>query len=427
MKILNALKERELPGFLNRFTKDNGNGGSGQEEDIHMGEPGFLKKLLRKKELEGLFLFVTSRCNSKCRTCFYASELNKKDDMKFEEIEKISRTAPIFDKLWLSGGEPFLRKELPEIIEAFYRNNKVKSINLPTNGLLADRIDEVTGQLLDKCPELTIHLNFSLDGLGETHDRVRGVPGSFKKTIDIMDRMEAKFGGHPRLHRNVATVVTREAYDEMLDLGAYLLQKRNCCTHFFETVRGTPRDPDLKVITRGELEDLHRKATPLYEEMAERMFASFDPRARWFAKLFFTGVIRFMFQVQEENLEGPKPWSMPCTAGETTIVIDHNGAFRSCELRPRIGRMQDYDFNLGAAFGSDAMKQEIEAIGGGKKANCWCTHGCWILSSMQFSPRTLLLDVPWSYLKHRPWKSSGYSIPHVDVTRIEGYRQTAQR
>jgi hypothetical protein len=36
------------------------------------------------------------------------------------------------------------------------------------------------------------------------------------------------------------------------------------------------------------------------------------------------------------------------------------------------------------------MKQEIAALGHGHKANCWCTHGCWIMASVQFSPLKMI-------------------------------------
>ena len=125
---------------------------------------GYLKQLFRRKEFESLFLFVTSRCNSLCRICFYWNNLNKNQDLTFEQIETISRTAPRFHKLWLSGGEPFLRSELDEIICLFYRNNHIRHLNLPTNGLLPAKIHAVMARVLRDCPELTIDLNFSLDG-----------------------------------------------------------------------------------------------------------------------------------------------------------------------------------------------------------------------------------------------------------------------
>ncbi len=51
-----------------------------------------------------VILFVTSRCNAFCRTCFYHAELNQPGDLTFEQIEKVSRTMPGITDLWLSGG-----------------------------------------------------------------------------------------------------------------------------------------------------------------------------------------------------------------------------------------------------------------------------------------------------------------------------------
>ena len=70
----------------------------------------YAKGIFRPLQLEGLFLFVTSTCNSLCRTCFYWEELNQGRDLSFDQLARISRTAPHFHKLWISGGEPFLRK-----------------------------------------------------------------------------------------------------------------------------------------------------------------------------------------------------------------------------------------------------------------------------------------------------------------------------
>ena len=46
------------------------------------------------RKLESIFLFVTGRCNAKCKMCFYAEDMDKKEkDLTFEEIKKISETA----------------------------------------------------------------------------------------------------------------------------------------------------------------------------------------------------------------------------------------------------------------------------------------------------------------------------------------------
>lgn len=55
----------------------------------------FLKPLFMKK-LDLVILFVTSMCNVRCRTCFYWLELNRKGDMSFEELSRLSLTMPEF-------------------------------------------------------------------------------------------------------------------------------------------------------------------------------------------------------------------------------------------------------------------------------------------------------------------------------------------
>src|ERR1051325_2506026 len=99
-----------------------------------------LKDRVRRRQFNSLFLFVTSRCNSLCRTCFYFDKLNSKDPLTPKQMGGLPEPAPPFRKLWLSGGEPFLRDELAEIVAMFVRRNGVRNVNLPTHGLLPDKM-----------------------------------------------------------------------------------------------------------------------------------------------------------------------------------------------------------------------------------------------------------------------------------------------
>src|ERR1043166_3741492 len=94
-----------------------------------------LRSSKREKRLGTVILFVTSRCNAFCQTCFYHEELNKPGDLTFPQREKISQTRPPIADLWLSGGEPTLRRDVPDVIDMFVRNNGVNRIIIPTNGL----------------------------------------------------------------------------------------------------------------------------------------------------------------------------------------------------------------------------------------------------------------------------------------------------
>ncbi len=358
----------------------------------------YAQGVFRPVGLESVFLFVTSTCNSLCRTCFYWDELNQGRDLTFAQIERLSQTAPEFHKLWISGGEPFLRKELAEIIELFYRNNRVRHINLPTNGLLPAKVESVIDHLLERCPELVIDLNFSLDGLANTHDAIRGVPNNFQKSVATMEMAAARWKGDRRLRCNVVTCVTSENYRELVALGLQMMREADADGHYFEIIRGNPLDAELKKLPRAELIELHRRLMWFHEKYAERLFRSLPQPARSLARAYYLGNIKFHFQLHEQNHYSNKSWPMPCTAGKTTVVIDHDGHFRGCELRSKLGRVQEFDFDLGAVLRSPAMQQEIAAI---PAAQCWCTHSCWIHSSAKFSPKVLLFHIPWAYLRSR--------------------------
>jgi MoaA/NifB/PqqE/SkfB family radical SAM enzyme len=372
--------------------------------------------LFRPRQLESLFLFVTSTCNSLCRTCFYWEELNQGRDLTFAQLETISRTAPPFHKLWLSGGEPFLRKELAEIIELFYVNNGVRHVNLPTNGLLPEKVEQVIGQVLERCPELVIDLNFSLDGLANTHDAIRGVPNNFEKTLATIELAAARWRDVRRLRRNVVSCVTAENYHELVELGLELLRKCGLDGHYFEIIRGDPMDASLKRIPHEELAALHARLLWIHEKYSHRLFTHLEGWSREVARAYYLGHLKFHFDLHEQNHYSDKAWPMECTAGRTTIVVDHDGTFRSCELRGKLGRLADFDFDVKAALCSPAMQAEIADI---PRAQCWCTHSCWIHSSAKFSPKVQLFHIPWSYLKYR-WRR----LPEWEVAELERFRVT---
>src|SRR6185295_227333 len=122
-----------------------------------------LRSTKREKRLGTVILFVTSRCNAFCQTCFYHEELNQPGDMTFAQIEKVSRTMPPITDLWLSGGEPTLRRDLS------VTNNGVDRIIIPTNGLIKSRVYDVVDRALGKNPAIYLYLNIALDGYGKTH------------------------------------------------------------------------------------------------------------------------------------------------------------------------------------------------------------------------------------------------------------------
>ena len=150
------------------------------------------------------------------------------------------------------------------------------------------------------------------------------------------------------------------------------------------------------VVNRETVATLHRRLMPFHRHYARSLFAHLPPVIRDIARLYYLGNLRFHFDLHEQCLDAPEAWPMPCTAGETSIVIDHNGRFRACEMRGIVGDLHDYDFDVRRALASEAMSGEVAAIPG---ANCWCMHSCFIQDSSKFSKKVQLLDIPRATLQ----------------------------
>ncbi|MEO8435879.1 MAG: radical SAM protein [Pyrinomonadaceae bacterium] len=362
-----------------------------------------LRSTKRQKRLGTVILFVTSRCNAFCRTCFYHEELNQPGDMSFAQIEKISRTMPQITDLWLSGGEPTLRRDVSDIIDTFVTNNGVKRIIIPTNALIKSRVYDVVNQALGQHPEIDLYLNIALDGYGETHDRIRGVPGNWEKALDCIRSLyplKELYGERFRL--NVNTVVCAENYTEIEMLSEYMWENFELDGQYFNIVRGeTLVGEEIKQIPPEVLPEMYSHVSKLTKRYGDRMFAEDDATRRFVKNAAYVGAITTHYRTQHSNFGESTAWPFPCTAGETAVVIDYNGDVRACELREKFGTLADYDFDFAALWASQGRQDELNAIDGGKA--CWCTHVCFIHDSMRHSRRALLYELPKNYLTRESW------------------------
>jgi MoaA/NifB/PqqE/SkfB family radical SAM enzyme len=362
-----------------------------------------LRSTKREKRLGTVILFVTSRCNSLCRTCFYHEELNQPGDLSFAQIEKVSRTMPAITDLWLSGGEPTLRHDASEIIDTFVANNGVRRLIIPTNGLVKSRVYEIVDRALGKHRALDLYLNIALDGYEKTHDQIRGVPGHWEKTLECIESLyplKTKYSDRFRL--NVNTVVCADNYREIEKLAEFMWENFQLDGHYFNIVRGeTLVGETIKQVPLEALPEMYAYASQLTKRYGDRMFASDDALKRFAKNVAYVGTITTHYRTQRANFDGATPWPFPCTAGETIAVIDYNGDVRACELREKFATLSDYEYDFGALWNAQERRTELHAIDGGKA--CWCTHVCFIHDSMRHSRRSMLWDGPKNYLTRARW------------------------
>ncbi|MCA1593665.1 MAG: radical SAM protein [Acidobacteria bacterium] len=362
-----------------------------------------LRSTGRERRLGTVIFFITSRCNAKCETCFYHEELNRPGDLTFEQIETVSRTMPQITDLWLSGGEPTLRHDASEIIQLFVTNNGVRRVIIPTNGLVKSRAYEIVERALSDNAELHLYMNVALDGYGKTHDRIRGVPGNWERTLDCIGSLyplKEKFAHRFRL--NVNTVVCADNYTEIEKLSSFLWENFRLDGQYFNIIRGeTKAGEAIKQVPLEVLPGIYASASALTKRYGERMFADDDAASRFVKSVAYVGAITTHYRTQRANTPAPSAWPFPCTAGETTAVIDYNGDVRACELREKFATLADYDYDFGSLWAAQGRSVELAAIDGGKA--CWCTHVCFIHDSMRHSRRALLWEVPKNYVTRESW------------------------
>src|ERR1043165_1730835 len=264
-----------------------------------------LRSSKREKRLGTVILFVTSRCNAFCQTCFYHEELNQPGDLTFAQLEKISRTMPPITDLRLSGGEPTLRRDVSDVIDLFVSNNGVNRIIIPTNGLIKTRVYEIVDRALANHPAIDLYLNVALDGYGATHDRIRGVPGNWTKALDCIESLyplKTKYTDRFRL--NVNTVVCAENYTEIEMLAEFMWANYRLDGQYFNIIRGETLVGDsIKQVPPEVLPAMYAKIAKLTRRYGERMFAADDASKRFVKNAVYAGTIIKHYRTQHENFQ----------------------------------------------------------------------------------------------------------------------------
>jgi len=153
---------------------------------------------------------VTVRCNSRCAMCGIW-RLEPGDELHLDEVDHILQDPFMSGLRWvnLTGGEPFLRDDLADIIKAYSaRCPSLEIVAVPTNGFLPDRIEGAVRRALSALEGTgtLLSVTVSIDAIGKEHDSIRGVSGCFDRAMETLDRLKAI--DHPRFSTGVEAVIT---------------------------------------------------------------------------------------------------------------------------------------------------------------------------------------------------------------------------
>lgn len=117
-------------------------------------------------------------CNSRCIHC----DIWKNKGMDFLPVALYKKLPASLEMVDITGGEPFLRNDLPEIVAAVGSACPKARILITTNGFLPQKIQKYIGAIVRNDPKIAFRL--SLDGWGETHEKVRRIPRAFEKVME---------------------------------------------------------------------------------------------------------------------------------------------------------------------------------------------------------------------------------------------------
>lgn len=331
-----------------------------------------------------VIFFVTAVCNARCKHCFYWEEIgsaNARTELSLDEIKKIAKSMPRLIYLSIGGGEPFLRSDLAQVVEAFYVDSGLLYCNIVTNGFYTERTMKVIAYLNEHCPRLKLKIQVSLDDFEKAHDEYRKVPGIFNKALDSLKRMSVEVRAeNPRFNLDVATCLTRSNKDHATKLHDDLRERVEFDYYQFLYPRGNAEFEEEKEVTADEFEaamdhvekrDIRRNHNPILAAVN---------------KVAKAGILRFLRTAEH-------PWD--CLAGKKFISITEKGMLQPCEVLHQmtpdydsdIGKLSDFDFDVRKALAAEKGREVVDYI---KDTKCRCSFECAANCNVVFSKKRAL-------------------------------------
>lgn len=316
---------------------------------------------------------VTNLCQSKCRTCaiwklYRDNPAKRNEELAIDEIERIFRSLGHIYLFNISGGEPFLRQDLPQIIKfaCIYLTPSV--IHIPTNAIAVDMVEQKTLEILkiinDINPAIQITIKPSLDHIGERHDDIRGVKGNFNKVIDLFHRLKGCQKKYKNLHVELGTIISSWNVNDIEEISGF--------------VTGLAPDSYRNEIAEQRSEMFNREdpVTPGPEEYRKAVDIFIKQiRAKKSNKIFFQRInnaFRLVYYDLAIRTLREDRQIIPCYAGISNAHMTPYGDIWPCctlGYEMSMGNLREFNYNFKAAWNSPKAKEIRGYI---SKGDCHC-------------------------------------------------------
>jgi len=302
---------------------------------------------------------LTYTCNSRCATC-------KVYKRKSEEELTLIEYKKIFNKLgssphWVtfSGGEPFLKNDLVAIVNACYTICHPAIMNIPSNGILTQKIVESVKEICQYCKKTQIVVNLSIDGIENHHNDIRGVRDNYEKVINTYKELKAL--KLKNLTVGIHTVVSKFNVRQ------------------FHAIANTMMNlhPDQYITeiaeNRNELNNTDLDITPdilQYKAVADFMIhriknTRIENRLSRITQAFRVEYYNLVKQIMRDNRQ-----VIPCYAGVASCQIAPDGDVWLCCMKAEsVGNLRDNKYDIRKILANNIVKKKRQEI---KQEKCYC-------------------------------------------------------
>jgi MoaA/NifB/PqqE/SkfB family radical SAM enzyme len=330
-----------------------------------------------------LILFVTHRCNARCGVCFDRGQDHPGGELTLAEHQAVAANWRGVLQVTLTGGEPFLRDDLPAIAEAWIQAG-AQSLTIDSNGILTDRIVPAVSAILAANPRLMLDLNLSVDGPPELHDRLRGVSGAHQAVMATARALAPLQEAFPGFRLGATVTVSAFNQDQAAATARELVADGRFRRVQAVWVRGRPCDPTALAADFGA-----------YEECMKVLAGTGGGGGALRVKRALAALVR---ETVARTVRGGR-LVRRCRAGETLVEVDAAGRVYPCELLPQLqpggapaagierwelGGLRDSGYDVGRIMRSDQARRVREWV---RDTGCFCTFECAAYNNLVFSPR----------------------------------------
>ena len=225
------------------------------------------------------------------------------------------------------GGNPS-PKDIGEIIKIFHKNTGVRNVGIPTNGSTTARTVSIVKDLVESCPDLDLHIDVSLDGVGALHDEIRVFPGLFKRSIETYKAMRDIEKHYKNFSVQVETTVSKHNEDVLIENYEWFRNNLDVDTVFTLLTRGSPKEPLSKFF---DVEKYETYAAHMEKEYKNGSLSGYDS----FPFADFINAKRIVRHRLIAKIVKTNEYQIPCYAGNLGGAMFANGDYPASYERPK--------------------------------------------------------------------------------------------